>query len=212
MSKCVIIGAGECDVENLKRTVILDKSDICIAADGGLDYAMAARITPDLVIGDMDSLADKGSLENFNVQYLPVEKDDTDMLAAIKAGLDRGCAEFEIYGGMGGSIDHTIANIQCLVYIINNGASGKLISDRGSTITLISGERMTFEPDEYPVGKRISIFAVGGNAEGVTVRGLKYTVFNTTLKTDFPIGVSNEFIGEDAYIEVKDGILMIYVD
>jgi thiamine pyrophosphokinase len=71
---------------------------------------------------------------------------------------------------------------------------------------------MTFESDEYPVGKRISIFAVGGNAEGVTVRGLKYTVFNTTLKTDFPIGVSNEFIGEDAYIEVKDGILMIYVD
>jgi thiamine pyrophosphokinase len=77
---------------------------------------------------------------------------------------------------------------------------------------MIKNDEITFEASKYVSGRKISVFAFGGSAYGVTEKGLKYTLDNITINTDFPIGISNEFIGEDAYIKVGDGILMIYVD
>lgn len=41
---------------------------------------------------------------------------------------------------------------------------------------------------------------------------MKYLLDDVTVKLEFPIGVSNEFIGEDAEIEVKDGMLLLCVE
>jgi thiamine pyrophosphokinase len=205
MDKCVIVGAGECDVTDFERGFI-------IAADGGLDYLMKAGISPNLVIGDFDSASSRYSEYGFDTKTFPVQKDDTDMLLAIKEGLARGYRDFVIYGGTGGRFDHTLANLQCLGYLVNNGARGRLVGGNGSFITMIKGGSITFEAKEYKIGTKISVFAFGGEAIGVTEKGLKYTLDNATIKCDFPIGVSNEFIGEDVYIKVDDGILMIYVD
>ncbi len=212
MEKCVIVGAGECDASELNKQLILNPGDMCIGADGGIDYLSGINIKPDLVIGDMDSVTDKNAVGQFNAKILPVEKDDTDMLSAIKEGLKRGYKRFELYGSLGGSFDHTYANIQCLMYLINNGARGVLIGNGGLTVTLIHNEAVCFNADEYEKGRRISVFSYGEEACGVSETGLKYTISNAVIKHDFPIGVSNEFTGGAACIEVKSGTLIIYIE
>lgn len=215
VKKCVIVGAGMCDAQRLKGQIRLDENDLCIAADGGLDYLTAIGLTPDLVIGDMDSLEHKEGLvsshADFRIKRLPSEKDDTDMLAAIKEGLAAGYRQFMLYGALGGRFDHIIANIQCLLYLSNRGAKGVLVGD-DVTLMLIRNEKVVFPAGSAEAGNRISVFAFGGDAHGVSEKGLKYLLDDVTVKLEFPIGVSNEFIGEDAKIEVKDGMLLLCVE
>lgn len=208
MKKCIIIGAGSCDVNKLKKQLVIEDGDLCIAADGGLDHLLEAGVIPDLVIGDMDSLKSEDALDMFPVRRLPVEKDDTDMLAAIKEGLASGYVQYEFYGAFGGRFDHTLANIQCLLYLLNRGARGVIYGD-DVTVMLIKNERISFIGGSMKNGKRISVFAFGGDAHGVSEKGLKYVLDNVTVKQEFPIGVSNEFTDEDALIEVQNGMLLI---
>lgn len=102
--------------------------DTVIAADGGWRICRRENITPDLLLGDFDSLH---TMPDFaRIRRVPVEKDDTDMMLAIKEGLGRGETEFHLYGGMGGRTDHTIANLQGLLYLADHGARGWLYGDR----------------------------------------------------------------------------------
>ena len=215
MKKCVIIGAGACDTQRLKKQLILKESDLCIAADGGLNYLFEIGLTPDIVLGDMDSLEKEEQIDSshadFLVKRLPVEKDDTDMLAAIKEGLAAGYQQFELYGALGGRLDHTFANVQCLLYLLNRGARGIVVGD-DVTLMLLRDEKISFPADDTREGKCVSVFAFGGDAHGVSEKGLKYLLDDVTVKLEFPIGVSNEFTREDAEIEVKDGMLLICME
>ena len=211
MKKCVIIGAGECNTALLRKRLKLKEGDFCIAADGGLQYLSAIDETPDLLIGDMDSLGMVEPNGKFNVRRLPVEKDDTDLLAAIKEGLELGYRKFELYGGLGGRLDHTIANIQCLLYLLNRGANGILVGD-DMMLRVIRNEAISLPAEHYKAGRKISVFAFGGDAFGVTEKGLKYSVDNVAIRQEFPIGVSNEFIGEDAEVAVTNGMLLICIE
>lgn len=217
MNKCVIVGAGDCSIEFLKKKMKIQEGDLCIAADGGFDYLLGVGITPDIVIGDFDSLAESNAWKEFekaetiSIKKLPVEKDDTDMLAAIKEGLAKGYQYFELYGALGGRFDHAIANIQCLLYLLNRGARGVLIGT-DIWIMLIRNESIVFKATDYEIGRRVSVFAYGQDAVGVTEKGLKYLLDNVVVKQEFPIGVSNQFTGENAKISVKEGMLLICVE
>jgi len=102
MGCCVIFCAAEFDA--LARP--LEKDDYIIAADGGWLACRKTGITPDLLLGDFDSLRTRPDFPN--ILRVPVEKDDTDTMLAVKTGLERGETEFHIYGGMGGRrTDHT---------------------------------------------------------------------------------------------------------
>lgn len=217
MNKCVIVGAGDCSIEFLKKKIEISEGDLCIAADGGFDYLLNVGITPDIIMGDFDSLTADSTLQEFekietvSIKRLPVEKDDTDMLAAIKEGLAKGYQYFELYGALGGRFDHAIANIQCLLYLLNRGARGVLIGT-DIRIMLIRNESIVFKAADYEKGRRVSVFAYGQDAVGVTEKGLKYLLDDVVVKQDFPIGVSNQFTGIDAEISVKEGMLLICVE
>lgn len=207
MGKCIIVGAGE--FEQIYETI--KENDYVIAADGGYVYLQHLGIIPNLVIGDMDSITDKEwnrKVQEYNIKsiHLPVMKDDTDMLAAIKEGIALGYTDFSIYGGLGGRIDHTIANIQCLAYLQKRGARG-IIYGRKDCIELISNEKKIYTKDCQGT---ISVFAFGATAFGVTEKGLMYELENAELRADIPIGVSNKFIGKESMIEVREGMLLIY--
>jgi len=180
--------------------------DFVIAADGGYLYTQSAGIPTRIVIGDFDSLgSDPGDLkDNPLVLRLPKEKDQTDTLAALKCGLERGFKVFHIYGGVGGRIDHTLANIQCLAYLLNHGARGYLHDGDVIITALRAGVWIAPRGDGV-----ISVFALGGTADGVCLRGLKYELDNVRLHTDYPLGVSNEFIGRPAYIGTERGDLLV---
>jgi thiamine pyrophosphokinase len=137
---------------------------------------------------------------------MPVEKDDTDTLHAMRIGLERGFARFEIYGGTGGREDHTVANLQCLLFLVSHGARGALYGN-GYLYTVIHNEAMDFPPE---AGGDFSAFCMDGEARGVCEEGFKYSLDNAAVRSDFPIGVSNSFTGRPARISVADGTLILY--
>ena len=199
MSKCIIIGAGD-----FTPPKGIEKGDLVIAADGGLDHAIAAGITPDLFIGDMDSLTSPIP-EGLEKITFPERKDYTDMHLAYLEGKGRGYTEFEIYGATGGRGDHTFANISLLLSIANDGGRVSMISE-SQVYTVIKDNRISISGS---AGSYISVFALGGEAMGVTLGGLDYEVEAITLTPDFPLGVSNKFTEKVAEISVTKGALLI---
>ena len=206
MKRCLIVGAGEIEIS---RIVQPREEDYVIAADGGFDALQDAGIVPHVWIGDMDSskqsTCESAMLQQVQLVKLPREKDDTDMLAAIRIGLEQGCREFLLYGSLGGRLDHTIANIQCLLFLKEQGANGRLFG-RNETIEVLKNETRIYDADRTGM---ISVFALEGEAKGVTEKGLKYEIEDAVLTPTFPIGVSNEFVGCESQISVKEGTLLI---
>ena len=195
---CYIIGAGE----NYGLDFTPTTEDFVIAADAGIRYLEQCGVAADLVIGDFDSLND--TPVHPNTVVLNAEKDDTDMLAAVREGIKAGYSVFHIYCGTGGRIDHTIANIQILAYLSQNDMRGFLF-DRDSVFTAITNRKMAF--DKIPSGY-ISVFSYTEKSEGVDLHGLKYELNNATLTNTFPLGVSNEFIGKESSVSVNSGTLL----
>ena len=162
----------------------------------------AYGVPPDLVVGDFDSLGRRPS--HPNVIQLPSAKDDTDMVYALREGLDRGFRRFVLLGGVGGRLEHTLANLQALSWLTTQGARGVLAGE-GTVATVLRDETMTF-----PAGLTgfWSAFCLSGTAEGVTLRNLKFELTDHTISADFPLGVSNEFLELPAQVSVRRGALL----
>lgn len=211
MGKCILIGAGDLTMGELP----VADNDYVIAVDGGLSYCSILNVEPDLILGDFDSVSEQEKLAVEQLKQtvpekicqLPVCKDDTDMLAAIKKGLELGYTDFRIYAATGGRFDHTLANIQCLLYLKNHGAVGYLVDGTGMVLVL-QNESVHFRKE---LEGTMSLFALTGEAKGVNIRGMKYPLENAVITNDFPIGISNEFIGEAAEISVEDGELVCMI-
>ncbi len=198
MKKCVIFCAAEC--RGLLEPI--RDGDFVIAADGGLRHTEAFDITPNEILGDFDSL---GYIPE-DSRVFPVEKDDTDAMLAVRRGLQLGFREFWLYGSLDGPrLDHTIANFQTLQFLCDRGACGWLIGNE-YIVTVVKNGMLRF-----PAGcsGTVSVFCLGPDAEGVTLRGLYYPLENGTLTAGFPLGVSNHFTGTEAEISVENGSLLV---
>jgi len=205
--RCFIAGAGE-----FYGNALPGNGDYMIAADGGYAALASRGITPDLIIGDFDSLTPElqsAVSDHPNVMRSSAEKDDTDMMLAVRYGLERGYERFVINGGLGGRLDQTLANIQILVYLADNGARGTLLG-HGVGVTVIKNGELRFSRSEA-VGI-VSVFSARDKAEGVTLKGLKYPLDDATLTNEYPLGVSNEFTGVPAVISVREGTLIVIWD
>ena len=195
---CYIIGAGE-----FHGTISPKENDLVIAADGGYDTLRRIGARADILLGDLDSL--KGEISDISVLRFPKEKDETDMHLAYLEGARRGYRVFHIYGGTGGREDHTFANYSLLLQAKLDGNDMRLFGC-GSEIFVICDEENKISGAP---GETISVFAFGGAAEGVSIKGLKYEIENTDLYPSFPIGVSNEFISSECSVSVRRGALLI---
>ena len=177
--------------------------DYVIAADRGDDSLMAYGVNPDLVVGDFDSL---GEVPNHpNVIQLPAEKDDTDMVFALRQGLDLGYRRFVMLGGVGGRLEHTLGNLQLLDWLASQGAQGFLAGEK-TVATAVRSGTLTFPA---AMSGYLSVLCNSGTARGVTLRGLKYPLERYTMTGSFPLGVSNQFLGQPASVSVEDGCLLL---
>jgi thiamine pyrophosphokinase len=159
------------------------------------------KVTPDLIIGDFDSL---GYVPNAgNVVELNSEKDDTDTMAAVRIGLDMGFSVFYIHFGMGGRLDHTIANIQTLAFIQQNRGFGILFGVNQGVVLIDESIGFSEQMSGY-----ISVFSYTREASGVCLEGFKYELVDGVLTNSFPVGCSNEFVGQKSRISIKEGILL----
>ncbi|MBQ6937160.1 MAG: thiamine diphosphokinase [Clostridia bacterium] len=198
---CYIIGASQ---EGLDEVIVNDSyANFIIAADGGFDALLKSSISPDLLLGDFDSINNLPECDS--VLKFPVEKDYTDTFLAYEEGAKKGYCNFVIYGGTGGRLDHTIANIQTLANISKNGGRGFLIGN-GTVITAVTNSVIEFPAE---TAGKAGVFAFGGDAIGVDISGMKYTAQKINISPYFPLGVSNEFINKSAKISVGNGTLII---
>ena len=199
MPVCYIFCAGEMDYPVEKPR----EGDYVIAADGGYRHTQALGITPDVILGDFDSL---GFVPE-GAEVFPVEKDDTDAMLAVRHGLAKGYDQFSIYGGMEGQrLDHTIANLQTLLYLEEQGALGYLFGKR-QIATVVSNDILHIPTHQGTV----SVFAMGGDAV-VTIKGLQYEGEDILLSPNFPLGVSNHGTGKDATVTVTQGTILVIYD
>lgn len=200
---CYIFGAGEfspCEIT-------LQENDLVIAADGGYDHLIRMGLRADVALGDFDSVSSNEIWDDTICEKMtyPPEKDDTDMMLAIKLGLSRGFGQFAIYGGLGGRLDHTIANIQALSYLAEHHAQGVLYHE-DCALTVIKDSSYTIEKTYAGC---VSVFSLSNTSKNVTIRGLQYEVEGITLTNAFPLGVSNSAVGKKGIISVENGTLLI---
>ena len=201
MGNCLIFCAAEFD--GLIQPI--DPQDFIIAADGGLAHLDALGLQPHEILGDFDSLGYTPS----GSRVFPVEKDDTDTMLAVRRGLQLGYRDFLLYGSLDGPrLDHTVANFQTLQFLADHGASGILVGAR-QLVTVIKNARISFP--ETAEGT-LSVFCMGADAKGITLKNLYYPLDNGSLTAGFPLGVSNHFIGRPAEISVENGSLLIIWD
>lgn len=169
------------------------EGDFVIAADGGLRHTEALGLRPDAILGDFDSLGYVPT--GPGVDRFPVEKDDTDSMLAIRLGLAQGCDRFLIYGALDGPrLDHTVANFQALAFLAAHGALGYLVGLR-EIVTVLNPGELSFPETARGI---VSLFSLGESVEGLTLHGLQYPLDRGRLTLDFPLGVSNHFLGRPA--------------
>lgn len=202
---CYIFGAGEYyeDIKQLTYEEDFMDGALIIAADGGLGHLEDAGIVPHVCIGDFDSY--EGEPEGADVIRLNPIKDTTDMAEAVGYGLKKGFRRFFIFGGTGGRTSHTLANIQTMVKLSKEECEVYIIGNK-EIFTAITATKINFteESEGY-----ISVFAHSESCKGVSETGLKYELEDFELTNDYPLGVSNEFVGKNAEIGVNAGTLVI---
>lgn len=184
----------------------LADADVVVAADSGLDHAEALGITPDVVVGDFDSVsADALSRFEGPVERHPVAKDATDLELALQRAVEERPDRIVVVGGHGGRLDHFLANALVLTtvpsqIIVEWRAGSAGIHVVHTAIDLIGTP-----------GDKVSLVPVGGDVDGVTTEGLRWPLADASLASGSTLGVSNEFAGSSARIEVGSGTLLVIV-
>ena len=198
---CYVVGAGDFTGAELLTP---GPGDYVIAADGGLTALCSVNLRPDLLLGDFDSFT--GDLpEGIVRETFPAEKNYTDMMLAVERGMEAGYRTFYLFGGTGGRMDHTVANMQILIYLSRRGCRGYLIGD-GYVMTAVTNGAVRFTAD---CKGYLSVYACSDVAERVNESGLKYGLKDFDLAIDDPRAISNEFCGEESTVSVENGTVAV---
>jgi len=205
MKRCFIFSAGSFYGLYEKP----NREDLIIAADAGLLLCQKLGIKPNYVIGDFDSLEETPDTAA-EIIKLPVEKDDTDTMYALKFALEKGCDYFCLYGTTGGERpDHSIASLQTLAYLKRHKGRG-LLYDKNFVWTVIENE--SIEITKKRENGIVSVFAIGSEVKGVSLKGLQYPLSDAFLSPSYPLGVSNHIMEDTAVISCKEGLLLVGVE
>ena len=235
----IIIAAGIVEDYGIHRAMLSDlpapRRVYC--ADGGLRHMEPLGLAPDLILGDLDS-ADPSLINRFQnngaqFERYPAEKDYTDTELAVERAAGDGCDTLLIFGALGARIDHTFTNIQLIFKYISRGIRIAIADCYGMASVLVPGcslriykrrplaSLLKLLPEAEsasalalaPVfaNPKLSILPIGGIVRGVRTSGLKYALCGADLEACYTVGVSNEFMGAAAMVEIEDGAVLIMI-
>lgn len=203
-------GVLEDPVAESRRWV--EPGSLLVAADGGADHILAAGLTPDHVIGDMDSLAEP-LLSHFealgvSLHRSPVAKDETDLeLALTWAAGQSEVQEIVVLGAFGGRPDQALANLLLLAIPELRGQRAWMVDGPWTVRLIRGGDRVTLVGSQ---GDRLSLIPLAGPAEGVTTEGLHFSLSQETLDFGPARGVSNRFQSDTVSIALRTGMLWCF--
>ena len=185
---------------------LLKRRKLCVAADSGLELADEYGVTPDLVVGDMDSLVRTELLEYVDpdrISVAPEDKDETDSEIGIRALRDHGCDRIALIGGGGGRLDHLVA----ILSMFDRALRPKIwASETSFVLSLddsveIHGHR----------GSLISFFPIGEGPWRMQSVGLQWSLDSLEWQRG-DIGVSNRIVGSVMRVSMKRGRLIMIGD
>ena len=204
--RCVIIsGSPDTNVDEIKSLCTND--DFIVCADSGYSFAKKAGLTPNLIIGDFDSLKEELP-QNTEVVKLNTHKDDTDTEHCVMECIRRGYKDFLLLGSIGGRTDHTFANIATLAFLSEYNYNG-IARNNGEEIRIL--KEGSYEMNNKK-GLIFSVFPYGCESVNVTYKGAEYMLNNKTLTYNVSRGISNVFVDDEAEITINRGraILLTY--
>jgi thiamine pyrophosphokinase len=188
----------------------VSETDFVIAVDSGLDHCLKFQITPQLVLGDFDSVSHEAlawaKTRQLKIISFPPQKNKTDTQLAVEHAIALGAKRIEIYGGLGSRFDHSLANVQLLLYILELGASG-MLTDGSQRVYLLTDE-FTLLPER---GMRFSILPLSLTIEGLTIRGARYPLTEAKIKLGDTRTISNEFTAQPVKISLRKGKALLFV-
>ena len=187
--RVIIFVNGE--IEDYERPdATFHQGDLLVAADGGLRHLRKIQHTPALLIGDLDSVTpqelEEAAAEGVFVQQFPREKNETDLELALSHVLQAGYKDIRITGALGGRLDHTLGNLGLLLDERLIGRDVRLEDGREEVFLIRNRATVEGQP-----GDIVSLIPIGGDAEGVITRDLKYPLSEETLRQDRTRGISN---------------------
>lgn len=185
----------------------MERSDLVIAADSGLAAFDDAGLVPDWLVGDMDSVSPQIKVRyagRVRERRLNCIKDDTDGVDALDMAIAAGATEITLLGALGGRLDHALANLMLLVRAHGRGVCAEILSE---TVRIVRVDQKAVLTGAK--GDTVSLVPLG-EARGVTLRGFFYPLTDHTLKSDYPLGVSNVVTQEEATILVREGDLLMF--
>lgn len=209
--KAAIVSNGSITDYTRIKKIISDEYDFIIGVDGGNDHIRKMDITPNMIVGDLDSISE----DTFNyftslgveVQRFPKAKDATDTHLAIDIALKRGAKLIGLFGCTGNRLDHALSNIYHLLYIRDNGSVGKLTDD--FNIAFLADKETEIKGNK---GDTVSLIPLSGKADGITLEGFMYPLNNATLKCGDSWGVSNVLTKDRGVIFKEKGELLIIIN
>ena len=180
-----------------------------VAADRGVDHALALGIVPDLAVGDFDSVSASG-LERVvdaggEVQRHRPDKDATDLELALDAGLDRSAERLIVIGGDAGRLDHLLASVAVLARPRHAGLRVEAHLGDHRVDVVHPGQRTALSGAP---GVLVTLLAHGGPATGVTTTGLRFALADAVLDPWSSLGVSNEFAEATASVTIASGVVL----
>lgn len=196
----IISGGNKVEKELLNK---YSKNAYIVCADGGIKNFIDTEISPNIIVGDFDSIDEIGKdfilKKGLDKITYPNEKDFTDTEAAVEKIMQKDVDEIIILGATGTRIDHTLGNLSLLQKLYNKIKTTLL--DSNNEITYVEEGEFEFTKGEY---KYISVISLSETLEYST-KGFKYEVDHLEIKSSSSRGISNEILNESANLIVHRG-------
>lgn len=185
----------------------IQEDDILIAVDGGLSHMVGHGLTPNMIIGDLDS-ADPHDVARFEAQGVPVqkfpcEKNETDLELALEAALKMPPATIWITAAFGKRLDQTLGNIFLLTRLDVENVDIRLIDGQQEVFLVRHSATILGAPSQ-----RVSLLPLCGPVIGIHTEGLKYPLTGETLYPERTRGISNQLTGHTATLTIQEGLLI----
>ncbi|MEA2101532.1 MAG: thiamine diphosphokinase [Thermodesulfobacteriota bacterium] len=183
------------------------RADRIIAADKGAQYCLDAGVIPDLVVGDMDSISGQAieGLDAMGVErvFFNQDKDMTDTSIALDEAAKKGADRVEIVAGLGGRLDHTLANVHLLLRALRSGMDAIILAEDQEVFIVDSGYTLINKK-----GAIISFLPLTSDVSGIDLKGFAYGLDHARMEIGDPYGISNVVNSDHACIGVDKGVLL----
>ena len=202
----LVLGNGEPPSRSLLHEYLADDM-LLLCADGGADIAQGYGLTPDYIVGDLDSFSGETTGHIAADKLIRVDADNTgtDIQKVLRHAVELGVNEAVLLGFTGKRTDHLLWNLSVL-----KAFAGKIdlrLIDEYCDMRLID-RRIRFRA---ALGQKISLCPLNGPAVGVTTSGLLFPLDNESLIPGVRDGISNEAIADTVEIQVERGDLLLCI-